>query len=36
MRGTLKQLQVLGLCLIGMGRALWSSRWRIALQRILQ
>jgi hypothetical protein len=36
MKFTLKQLQVLALCLIGMGLALWSSRWTIALLRSLQ
>jgi len=36
MRCTLKQLQVLALCLLRMGLALWSSRRSIVLLRILQ
>ena len=36
MMRTLKQLQVLVLCLMWMGLALWSSRWNAVLLRILQ
>ena len=36
MRCTLKQLQGLALCLIGMGLALCSSRWGTVLLRMLQ
>ena len=36
MNCTLKQLQVLALCLMWTGLALWSSRWSTVLLRILQ
>jgi hypothetical protein len=34
MKWTLKQLQVLALCLMWMGLALWSSRWSTVLLRV--